>query len=53
MSLIALMSEESKQELYKKFLDVSMYVGTNGKISFSIETDTVKFMMSNLISDIV
>ena len=30
----------------------SMYVGTNGKISFSIETDTVKFMMSNLISDI-
>ena len=52
MSLMALMSNESIQELDKKFMDVSMYVGTDGKISFSIATDTVNFLMSNLISEV-
>ena len=52
MSLIALMASESLEELDKKFMDVSMYVGTDGKISFSIATDTVNFLMSNLISEV-
>ncbi len=52
MSLIALMASESLEELDKKFMDVSMYVGTDGKISFSIATDTVDFLMKNLISEV-
>lgn len=29
------------------------YVGTDGKISFSSETDTVKYVLKNLTSDVV
>jgi hypothetical protein len=53
MSLIALMAEESIEEVHARLLSNTFYVGTNGKIAFSVETDTANFMMNNLISDIV
>lgn len=51
MSLIALMAEESIEEVHARLLSNTFYVGTNGKIAFSVETDTANFMMNNLISD--
>lgn len=52
MSLIVLMSDESISEVLTKLKSDSFYVGTDGKIAFSIKTDTVDFLMNNLISDI-
>lgn len=51
MSLIVLHSEESIQEVMSKLNDAHFYVGTDGKIAFSVKTDTVDFLMNNLISD--
>lgn len=51
MSLIALMAEESIEEVHARLNSNTFYVGTNGKIAFSVETDTANFLMNNLITD--
>lgn len=52
MSLIVLISDEAKEEVVNNLKNGNIYIGTDGKIAFSIVTDTVNFLMSNLISDI-
>lgn len=52
MSLIVLQSTEADQEILNKLNSESLYVATNGKIAFSLNTDTVKFLMNNLIEDV-
>lgn len=51
MSLIALMSDESIKEITDAFSNNTFYIGTDGKIAFSVETDTINFLMNNLITD--
>ena len=52
MSLIFLYTEESIKEITDKLKTKSFYIGTNGKIAFSADTDTARFMVNNLISDV-
>lgn len=51
MSMIVLMADESIKEINDAFLTNTFYIGTNGKVGFSVETDTVNFLMNNLITD--
>lgn len=48
MSLIVLFTEESKATVKKKLASRNFYVGTDGQMSFSVVTDTVKFLMKSL-----
>lgn len=51
MSMLTLMTEEAKAEINTAFLNNTFYIGTDGKIAFSVETDTINFLMNNLITD--
>ena len=48
MALVVCYSQESRQEIKKLLNSRNYYVGTDGRISFSIETDTVRYLMKTM-----
>lgn len=51
-SLNVVYSDEAIEEAEKLMNSKRYYVGSNGKISFSAETDTVKYVLQNMTSNI-
>jgi hypothetical protein len=51
-SLNILYSDEAMAEAEKYMQSARYYVGTDGRISFSSETDTVRFVVHNLTTDL-
>lgn len=51
MSMILLFLEESKTTVKRSLASKNFYVGTDGRISYSVQTDTVKFLMKSLTGD--
>ena len=50
-SFNVLYSDESIQEIDNLFNSKTFYIGTDGKISFSVNVDTVKYLMKTLTGD--
>ncbi len=48
MALVVCYSQESRQEIKKLLNSRNYYVGTDGRISFSLETDTVRYLMKTM-----
>ena len=45
-------SEEAIEEVNNKLNSRSFYVNTSGKISFSLATDTIDYLVQNLTGDV-
>lgn len=50
-SCVVAYSEEAIEEVRNKLNSRSFYVNTSGKISFSLATDTVDYLVQNLTGD--
>jgi hypothetical protein len=48
MSLIAVMSEESKEEIKKTIHSKNMYIGIDGKMVFSGDNDIIRTVLKNM-----
>lgn len=48
MALVVCYSRESREEIRKLLNSRNYYVGTDGRISFSLETDTVLYLMKTM-----
>lgn len=51
VTVMVLYTEESIREIHKKLNSRSFYVNTSGNISFSLNTDTVEYLLQNLTGD--
>ncbi len=48
MALVVCYSREAREEIHKLLNSRNYYVGTDGRISFSLETDTVRYLMKTM-----